>query len=364
MANSVDIVPALGQGVSFLQEGPGASPGYGAIDRRRMLVAAGAREGIVHANAYKVSAAGTGMTVLVDADAGMVNIQPDNIAFQGIYTIAPHSANVTLDIAAAHATLPRNDLVILDVLDDDSDNGGLNKARVRVVTGTPTAGAVLTDAFGAHGTPTLFANQFPLALVNVPATDTVITSSQVDDRRLRTAGLTTIATSEPRTNTAYGLLATPDQVRNIVVPTDGLLRIAFTALWKESVSTAASAAIFIGANQLSQPNTGGIPTAQATFIGDWTATGAVNRWTTLMAGIDGLVSSAHGSVDTLSAVTTGQLIGGMGVFGDGASRIFGGEAVVYLAAGTYDVSVQFRASSGTVTVKERKLWAWTQPFPG
>jgi Fe-S cluster assembly iron-binding protein IscA len=184
LASSVDIVPSLGQGLSFLQEGPGISPGYGAIDRRRMLVAAGAREGVVHEDAYKVSAAGTGMTVLVDADAGMVNVQVDSVPFQGLYTIAPHSGNITLDIAAAHATLPRNDLVVLDALDDDHDSSGLNKARVRVLTGTPTSGAVLADAPGAHGTPTLFSNQFLLALVNVPAADTVITTAQVDDRRV------------------------------------------------------------------------------------------------------------------------------------------------------------------------------------
>ncbi len=43
MASSVDVAPSLGQGLMFLQEGPGQSPGYGAIDRRRMLLAAGAR---------------------------------------------------------------------------------------------------------------------------------------------------------------------------------------------------------------------------------------------------------------------------------------------------------------------------------
>lgn len=33
-----------------------------------------------------------------------------------------------------------------------------------------------------------------------------------------------------------------------------------------------------------------------------------------------------------------------------------------IAAGTYDVSVQFKASSGSVTVKERKLWIVSMGF--
>src|ERR1044072_1446916 len=119
-----------------------------------MRVAVGAREGILHLNAYKVTAAGTGLTVTVAADQGMVNIQGDSVAMQGMYTVAPHSSAMTLDIAVGHATLPRNDLVILEVLDDDHDNSGLNKGRVRVVAGTPTTGAVKTDGFGVRGPPT------------------------------------------------------------------------------------------------------------------------------------------------------------------------------------------------------------------
>lgn len=39
-----------------------------------------------------------------------------------------------------------------------------------------------------------------------------------------------------------------------------------------------------------------------------------------------------------------------------------GFVVLFAAAGTYDVSVQFKSSSGTVTAKERKLWVWTMGF--
>src|SRR4051812_48257416 len=75
-------------------------------------------------------------------------------------------------------------------------------------------------------------------------------------------GKSIIATEESRSNTSYGTLTTPDQVSNVVVPVNGLLFVAFTALWKESVLKAGRAAIFIGANQLQFPINSG-PIAQA-----------------------------------------------------------------------------------------------------
>jgi surface-anchored protein len=36
----------------------------------------------------------------------------------------------------------------------------------------------------------------------------------------------------------------------------------------------------------------------------------------------------------------------------------GGVCWIFAAAGTYKITVQFKASSGNVKVKERNLWAW------
>lgn len=71
--------------------------------------------------------------------------------------------------------------------------------------------------------------------------------SQTGDVR---RGKSIIATEESRTNTSYGLLATPDRVQSVVLPTDGLLRVTFSALWKEASLGAARAAIFVGGSQL------------------------------------------------------------------------------------------------------------------
>jgi hypothetical protein len=46
----------------------------------------------------------------------------------------------------------------------------------------------------------------------------------------------------------------------------------------------------------------------------------------------------------------------------GANVPFGGPVKVFAAAGTYDISVQFKTSAGTLSVKNRKLWARAVAF--
>jgi hypothetical protein len=55
-------------------------------------------------------------------------------------------------------------------------------------------------------------------------------------------------------------------------------------------------------------------------------------------------------------VTTGQLLG------RNLAATLMGLAVVFAAAGTYDVSIQFKSASGSVTAKERKLWVEAVSF--
>lgn len=163
-------------------------------------------------------------------------------------------------------------------------------------------------------------------------------------------GKTIIATEETRNNTAYGTLTTPDQVSNIVMPTDGLIVVAYQALWKSSVSGAGSAAIFVGANQLVTADGNGAPGAEAAEA----ATGGTTSYATLATAFYGLAGGvAPSSAETL--VTTGQTV-------KNALSGAGGVVHIFAAAGTYDISVQFKASSGSVTAKERKLWVWTESF--
>lgn len=172
-------------------------------------------------------------------------------------------------------------------------------------------------------------------------------------------GKSIIATEESRSNTAYGLLATPDRVQNVVLPTDGLICVAFQGMWKSSASGLASAAIFIGSNQVKvASNDGG--SAAPIVAEESGGTTPSNTYRPLYSTQSkGLTSTGATGAAYTGDVTTGQLIGEYNNIDSTAPT---GVAYIFAAAGTYDVSIQFKASSGSVTAKERKLWVWTMGF--
>lgn len=177
-------------------------------------------------------------------------------------------------------------------------------------------------------------------------------------------GKTNIATEESRTNTAYGTLTTPDRVASVVLPTDGLIGVLYHATWKESVAGAARAAIFLGSNQLQMREAAGPTTSAA-----WTNSGTANVDSPLTSFPLGLAGNPNAS-GTAADATTGQVVGTASngtQFETGtptglAAQYPGGPCYIFAAAGTYTVSVQFKASSGSVTAKNRKLWVWTMAF--
>lgn len=139
-----------------------------------------------------------------------------------------------------------------------------------------------------------------------------------------------IATEETRSNTAFGFLTTEDKIESVVVPTNGLVLIGYSALFKSSSANAGRAAIFLGSNQLKVAL--GTQEAQASEVFK-----ALNTYP------GGLVKTSEQS----SFVTTGEALG---------FETSGGFCVVHrLAAGTYTIGVQFKATSGSVTAKERAL---------
>lgn len=188
MASSVDIVPSTGQGLLVVNGGVGASPGYGAIDTQRLIFGTtpGA-EGVLTATSFAVkqNTGGAALNVMVDANLGAgAAITNDWVSPTVVqYVVAPHASTITVDVSTGHATLPRNDLVVLEAKDHDYDFSGLRVARVRVITGTPTSGAAKTDAYGVNGTPALPNTAIPLAVVNMPALASTVATAQIDDRR-------------------------------------------------------------------------------------------------------------------------------------------------------------------------------------
>lgn len=155
-------------------------------------------------------------------------------------------------------------------------------------------------------------------------------------------GSSIISTSESRTNTAYGTLPTPDQVSSVVLATGGLLLIGYQATWQSSGAATAKAAIFIGANQMKVG--AGNPTPQ---VQETSNTGTANNdLLHTAAGSSGPGLYTVGFTAYAGDATTGQSLGGAN----------GGLIAVFANAGTYTVSVQFKASAGSVTVANRKLW--------
>jgi microcystin-dependent protein len=177
------IAPALGHGLLATQGGIGASPGYDAIDLRRMIQGLqGDRQGVLDAGGWKVSerAAGPAMAVDVAAQIGLARVDGASVAQQGGYVIAPHAAKIALDVPASNATNPRVDSVYLTVRDGAHDGSGFTDARVVVLAGAPSAGATLDNRTGAPSAPT---SSVRLADVLVAANASSVTNGMIRDYR-------------------------------------------------------------------------------------------------------------------------------------------------------------------------------------
>lgn len=177
------IAPSTGATPSFLQAGQGASPGYSAIDVRRLLFGVSCQEGVIDAGSFEVTQRAAGANMSVDIAASTGNgalVQGDSVTSQGLYHVAPHSAAINETVTAADATNPRIDQAILEVLDDTHAAGGSNLARVRIVAGTPTSGATLDNRNGAASLPS---SAIRLADILVGAAASSITNSVCRDRR-------------------------------------------------------------------------------------------------------------------------------------------------------------------------------------
>lgn len=173
-----------------------------------------------------------------------------------------------------------------------------------------------------------------------------------DSSHVRRGAIST-ATAESTSSTVYTTLTTPDRVSNVVLPTNGLIIVGYQAIWQNTVANNGQAAIFIGSSQLEIANgtgSGGAPLAQAAS-GNSTINVDCPLGTTISGGLQSASATANAT-----EVTTGELLS-IGSSGNG------GPAFIFAAAGTYDVSIQFKnLAAGTLTVKNRHLWVWTIGF--
>lgn len=172
--------------------------------------------------------------------------------------------------------------------------------------------------------------------------------------RLGHVGRSFVTTSQATGSTSYVLLGTPDRVQNVVVPTNAILQVRYLAMWNISGGggVTANAAIFVGGTQIAA--TKNVGTTDRSVAVNATSSG--DKW--LSTWQHGLVgdSSAGGSADPPAPSSLGQVLGvGLTDGGGGACEIVG-------LGGTVDVEVRFKITSGTLTVKQRKLWVRVLPF--
>ena len=187
---SVEVSPVGGQALLYTQGGPGVSPGYGALDRRRWLAGAAPQPGVFDSDQWKVDERGAGATLSVDIE------NPDTgygVARVGNYVVAPHQETANLaPPSGADATNPRIDSVFLVAHDHDVDGLGDYTAEIVYIEGTPTAGADLDDRLGAPDEPTAAA-VILLADVLVGAGAASILAANIRDRRTRAHGANLIS---------------------------------------------------------------------------------------------------------------------------------------------------------------------------
>lgn len=200
----------------------------------------------------------------------------------------------------------------------------------------------------------------------------------VDPILLRAGGQAkacSVPAEQARTNTAYGELGTPDRVEGLVVPdTNAIVEILYQAQWKESVHQASRAAIFLddggGAEQLRAIQRGGVAAITlAAYQGSDTGS-VVNHYRPLLSNGFGLISVDDNQAAPIAEPDTGLVVPWVGltpaielggsIVEDTSLTAVPKDGICFvrgLAAGTYAVSVQFKASSGSVTAKERLLRA-------
>jgi hypothetical protein len=142
-----------------------------------------------------------------------------------------------------------------------------------------------------------------------------------------------IAGEESRANTAYGTLPTADEVSGVVVPENGLILLGYAAKVKASVASNGYVGIFLNSNQLKANNGEDIHTI---------TTGL--EFNSFLSTQQGLARTATPN----AFVGTGQTLA--------TSPNEGGLCTIVCNAGTYNISVRYKALSGSISAKERKLW--------
>lgn len=160
------------------------------------------------------------------------------------------------------------------------------------------------------------------------------------------------------TSATFQVLGIADRIEDMDIDADDLLVVVFMGEFKSSGAGNGRAAIFVGGEQLM---IGGSNQAAATRAEETSFTYVASH----PLGLAGSESTATGtsSLPTpvgISAKDTRQFVGATEV----ASTIeqLGGACVIRPDTGIHDVEIRWSATSGSITARNRRLYAWTRKF--
>jgi hypothetical protein len=182
------------------------------------------------------------------------------------------------------------------------------------------------------------------------------------------SGQSIVAAAESTTSATYVLLTTHDEVANISVAAGALLRVRFFALAKLTGAAAGHVGLFLNSTQVVIPDgTGGggtVPVEVGLTTGS-TNYGPVstgfNTDTAYAVGGRGLVWISNTAADATVNAAAGTVLAASNPASTGNRGSAGTELEIKVAAGTYTVSLRFKAAAGaTVSAKERYLYVETR----
>lgn len=147
-----------------------------------------------------------------------------------------------------------------------------------------------------------------------------------------------VATEESTASATFTTLTTADEIPGVVLPANGQIRVGWSGLVKTSGIGTGRIALFLGS-------------------------GAVSNYLGTTEYTLGLGGTQFGLIVTTPVVppegggSGGVFMRGVETNGPLATTGVSIPAInIFAAAGTYSVAVKFRATAGTITAKERKLW--------
>lgn len=157
------------------------------------------QEGVFNPGDYKVAQRAAGATQTVDVAGGDAWVQTDSDTPDGLAHVQ-HDTTDNFAVTASNATNPRIDRVVLQYNDTTLPAGvGGDAPTIRVIAGTPTAGAQAATPTGAGylaGAAAVPNDALLLADVLVPATSTSVTNANIVDRRKWARGAEWITTRQ------------------------------------------------------------------------------------------------------------------------------------------------------------------------